>query len=486
NQQLSGTLSVSCGSSSLASSAGVSAIPCKDSDNGQNYAVRGCASGGVNLCDFCSGDKHLIEVYCKDGFEVDYVHWVCPGECQNGMCRDVVSSSIGIAVSSSSSFASSSMAPACGDGRLDEGEQCEHGAAVCPIGSYCSSCRCVPFSVSSVSPPSSSSAYFPSSSAYTPVCGDDMLDPGEQCERSYSCPAPLYCSLDCQCLHPPGFSEISSISSSSSVSSFIFLPSSVPSAICGNRILERSEECEVGVVCPVNAVCNSLCKCIALYQSSRSSSSSRSVIEEEIVMESSSRSVLPIICGNGITELGEQCDDQNRINGDGCSSFCALEPGYACIGKPLFCLPVCGDGILLPFEECDDGNVANGDGCSSVCTVEHLAPPDEPPPPRVCGDGLRVAPEECDDGNKSSGDGCSADCRIEVPSSSSSLVLSSSAISTSPLVIKTSSSSTVALTSSVSAGQGNSFFLWMIIGIGSLAVLIVIVLLLRMRKRAEK
>ncbi len=32
--------------------------------------------------------------------------------------------------------------------------------------------------------------------------------------------------------------------------------------------------------------------------------------------------------------------------------------------------PYCGDGILDPGEECDDGNDIDGDGCSANCTVE--------------------------------------------------------------------------------------------------------------------
>jgi len=32
-------------------------------------------------------------------------------------------------------------------------------------------------------------------------------------------------------------------------------------------------------------------------------------------------------CGNGILDEGEQCDDGNRINGDGCSAECEIECG---------------------------------------------------------------------------------------------------------------------------------------------------------------
>jgi len=35
------------------------------------------------------------------------------------------------------------------------------------------------------------------------------------------------------------------------------------------------------------------------------------------------------------------------------------------------CEPVCGDGVLDEGEECDDGNTADGDGCSANCTVEN-------------------------------------------------------------------------------------------------------------------
>lgn len=32
---------------------------------------------------------------------------------------------------------------------------------------------------------------------------------------------------------------------------------------------------------------------------------------------------------------------------------------------------MCGDGILVPGEECDDGNTAEGDGCGPTCLTEH-------------------------------------------------------------------------------------------------------------------
>jgi cysteine-rich repeat protein len=102
------------------------------------------------------------------------------------------------------------------------------------------------------------------------------------------------------------------------------------------------------------------------------------------------------VCGNSIQEIGEQCDDGNTKNGDGCSSTCTDEPQQ----------PVCGDGNVDPNEQCDDGNTSSGDGCSSTCIDE--------PQQTVCGDGNVDPSEQCDDGNNLSGDGCSSTCTDEL------------------------------------------------------------------------
>ncbi len=58
--------------------------------------------------------------------------------------------------------------------------------------------------------------------------------------------------------------------------------------------------------------------------------------------------------------------------------------------------PVCGDGILDLGESCDDGNTANGDGCSDVCQVENGWTCEDPTPP---SDGKNVI----DDGSFEAG-----------------------------------------------------------------------------------
>ncbi len=56
-------------------------------------------------------------------------------------------------------------------------------------------------------------------------------------------------------------------------------------------------------------------------------------------------------CGNGTEEPMEACDDGNAIDGDGCSSRCAIEDGWLCSGEPSICQCAgsCpGDMVLLP------------------------------------------------------------------------------------------------------------------------------------------
>jgi len=89
-------------------------------------------------------------------------------------------------------------------------------------------------------------------------------------------------------------------------------------------------------------------------------------------------------CGNGIVTSGEECDDGNLVNGDGCDSNCKTTR--------------CGNGVVSPGEQCDDGNLINGDGCDSNCT------------PTGCGNGIVTAGEECDDGNHINNDGCDSNC----------------------------------------------------------------------------
>jgi hypothetical protein len=113
---------------------------------------------------------------------------------------------------------------------------------------------------------------------------------------------------------------------------------------------------------------------------------------------------VPLTCGNGKLDPGEECDPPN---GTTCDTNCLQIPvcgngvveapvgpypaeqcdppnGTTCDSKCQLIPIVCGNGIVQPGEDCDP---PNGTTCDSTC---HFIKAD------VCGDGVVKAPEQCD------------------------------------------------------------------------------------------
>ncbi len=114
------------------------------------------------------------------------------------------------------------------------------------------------------------------------------------------------------------------------------------------------------------------------------------------------------LCGNGMLDDGEQCDDgaNNGTAGDGCKADCT----FVCIAD-VTCDdkdPCNGTETCSATHACTPGTPAvDGTSCgaTSVC-IHGACTPDS------CGDGLTEGTEECDDGanNGTTGDGCTANC----------------------------------------------------------------------------
>lgn len=180
-------------------------------------------------------------------------------------------------------------------------------------------------------------------------------------------------------------------------------PTGLAIGICGNGIVEAREQCDDG-----NRVngdgCNRYCRSETAAAGRRSSS----------------------VCGNGILETTESCDDGNRVNSDGCSAVCFVE-------VPASVRRSCGNGAVDSGEMCDEGGICtsdnitpctsdsqcprfrgfsgrcaprNGDGCDLNCMVEGRS---------ICGNEVLEEGEECDDGNRIDGDGCDFSCQFELP-----------------------------------------------------------------------
>jgi len=108
-------------------------------------------------------------------------------------------------------------------------------------------------------------------------------------------------------------------------------------------------------------------------------------------------------CGDGERTPGEECDDGNMDDEDGCDSSCVIEPGWACYepSRTSECEFTCGDGLVQPSEECDRGelNADEPDTCRTTCKAP------------ACGDGILDADEECDPGEMELDDEAAGACR---------------------------------------------------------------------------
>ena len=72
--------------------------------------------------------------------------------------------------------------------------------------------------------------------------------------------------------------------------------------------------------------------------------------------------------------MGEQCDDNNTTDNDGCSSTCTVESSYTCTGTPSVCTLDNGSQCATD-SECTSG-VCDLNESPSVCEAAD-----------VCGNG---------------------------------------------------------------------------------------------------
>lgn len=268
----------------------------------------------------------------------------------------------------------------CGNNIVQKGEQCDP-----PGTNFCDSqCQNIPACGDGVINQSSEQCDPPDGSKSCdsqcqkiPICGNGMLDPGEECDHgklndgstsvSYMSGPPIVCSTNCKIVPKCGNKVIEGGEQCDPPNSATCSASCTTLPICGNKALDSGEQCDDGNVVSGDG-CSSAC-------------------------QNEPKQPVPS-CGDGIiNQSSEQCEPANTAT---CSPTCTK-------------LPVCGDGVVDPGEQCDDANIANGDGCSNVCRIE--IPNDQP----SCGNGTVELGEQCDDGNNGNGDGCSTLCQIEIP-----------------------------------------------------------------------
>lgn len=169
---------------------------------------------------------------------------------------------------------------------------------------------------------------------------------------------------------------------------------SLPAASAQGRIVSARDSACRGLPGALFALCRVYCD--ALHCADRSE---RRVCEplRRLYERVSRGSTLPCeveppVCGDGeVNQAGEECDDGNNADCDGCSFDCRGE--------------FCGDGTVCAPEECEPGDACDGDqSCSEDCTC-----PPPPPPSLPCGEAS--VPEcggDCPSGSvcRNAGDAC--------------------------------------------------------------------------------
>lgn len=218
--------------------------------------------------------------------------------------------------------------PVCGDGLVDTtfGEDCDEGLdnSDAPDASCRKNCK-------------------------AGGCGDGIPDSGEACDDGdfNSDISPNACREDC----------------------------SLPD--CGDGVIDTNESCDLGADNGKTDACRLDCsKCgDNVIDGFHGEACDNGHLNSDTQPNACRTTCQPATCGDGVIDLGEECDGQN-LGGQTCTGLDfkggELRCG-ACVLDTSECThdAVCGDGLReSPAEQCDDKNLTPGDGCGASCQVE--------------------------------------------------------------------------------------------------------------------
>lgn len=181
-------------------------------------------------------------------------------------------------------------------------------------------------------------------------CGNGRIEAGEQCDGGDCCTA--QCTIapaDTVCRDAAGVCDLAEVCDGQTAD----CPGdSVASAdtICRAAVgdCDADELCDgEGVDCPMDGV----------------------LPADTVCRESTGGCDPEEVCDGAMTDCPGDVRITICMSGDGC-----CPPGCN-TNIDTECPPVCGNGILEPLEICDDGNMIDGDGCSSACELEFDAIP---------------------------------------------------------------------------------------------------------------
>lgn len=273
-------------------------------------------------------------------------------------------------------------APYCGNGRLDDKEECDDGASNSDTrpGACRANCTKPKCGDAIVDPGeacddgvanSDRAANACRSNCVNPVCGDGVVDKGEDCDngKKNSDTEADACRTTCaKAKCGDGVvdrGEVCDDGAANSDTNAGACRTTCVSAKCGDGVVDTGEECDKGSANgDAPGACRTTCKNAK--------------------------------CGDGIVDTGEECD-KGSANSDTTAGACRSTCKNA----------KCGDGVVDPGEDCDEGP-ANSDTTAGACrtTCKDSKSPSE------SGDAGRKSGAEAPKGSSNS-DGCG--CRLVAP-----------------------------------------------------------------------
>lgn len=313
--------------------------------------------------------------------------------------------------------------PLCGNGFVDSQEQCDDGNTI-------DDDRCTNQCIRHCSDDATCDCD-EEKGVCRPPCGNGRIDFGESCDDGNTIDRDA-CSNRCQVRCRAG--TLCPDRQACPQNGVCPAP-----GICGDGLVnQNSEQCDDGnqgnddrctTSCRVRCLQNEECPNGLVCLGEQCAECTNSLqCENGFCVDGRCRPALPL-CGNGVVESGEACDDANSDDADGCTLRCLFPRGHACSasaqcqtllcqdnvcsacagegecgsgmrcaeGNCLFGTVQCGDGVKQAAESCDDANFNDQDGCTSACVL---------PFGEACTNAAQCASAVC-------GDGLCAPCRTD-------------------------------------------------------------------------